>query len=254
MVMHIFRQEPETKRPETATVLVELPINEVFYETMWAKIAGMPFCCSGGTIGHIGGKLVFDATRRFWTSDVATAVPFVPATSMMQLCSEIVPSSRLYAGRPEWMYWAILQNLWQKQNNGSITKEMKAAEIKSEYLDTEKNVTQPFCAGPSYRVKMWFMSDKPSEQKAKAKKLGVQCFVDWIKDNDLGKITESADIPGSYSGFVHGYVLHPNFVAINSRLPDILTTANKELQARWDIVQPHTSGVKKIIDKVARGW
>ena len=254
MVMKYFGPQAEKERPSNAKVLIELPKDTVFYETMWAKIAGMPFCCSGGTIGHIGGKQIFEVTRKFWTSDVPTAVPFEPATSMMDLCLKVVPSSRLYAGRTEWMYWAILQNLFQKQNNGAIIKDMKSLETDVSWLDSEKNQTQPFWAGPSYRVKMWFLSDKPTPEKAKAKLLGVQNFVDFIKQQKLGTITESDDIPGSYSGFVHGYVLFPKFETIKLSLPTQLAIANKELQERWDTVRPHTSLKDKITDKVARGW
>lgn len=256
MVMKSFYEDkPLKKVPAKAKLLLEFPKDSILYENMWAKIAGMPFCCSGGTIGHIGGKKVFDSTRKFYTTDVpAISTPFVPAESMMDLCFKIVPNNRLFAAPTDWMYWAIMQNIYNKQVNGQMELLMKADVIDKDWLDTEKNTTQPFWAGPSYKVKMWFMSDKPTEEKANRQLLGIQNFVAWIKALDLGTITETGDIPGSYSGFVHGYVLFPNFDHIKIRLPKALKAANDELQARWDIIAPHVSVVNKITDKVARGW
>jgi hypothetical protein len=120
-------------------------------------------------------------------------------------------------------------------------------------LDVEQNPLQKFWAGPGYRVKMWFLADKPALNQNNAP-MRVDDFLTWIMKNKLGRVTKSPLIPGSYAGEVYGAVLHPDFKKIYLRLPRVLKEANSELEARWKKIEPHMKGVKLNTDKVAMKW
>lgn len=222
------------------------------YKTMWAQISGMADNCSAGVIGRLGGQILHNTEREIKTTDMGgCSNSFYTSTSFNQLVLEVMPSNRVFAGPPEWLFWMILEDIKKKYENGIHTPKLKPKSVKEGQFDFEKNPYHKFWAGPSYQVKMWFMSDKVGIQVNGSCR--VNAFVEFIRNNKLGYILESKPITASYSGEVTGTIFTPDVAKLKVRIPKELAAANKLLEARWAQVAKYKTS-KTVIDKVGQLW
>lgn len=244
------------KTSETPEVILKLPLtlSTPLYKTMWAQISGMADCCSGGVIGRLGGMIMHASEANITEADMKTcSTPYTKSDTFHALVLGLMPKNRVFAGPPEWLFWLVLEDILQKYNTGKHTPALKPSNVTAVQFDFEKNPYHKFWAGPSYRVKMWFMSDKVGiigNQYCR-----VNAFREYIQKHKLGYIIESKPITASYSGMVTGMVFTPNPQKIGKGITKQLQIANDTLQERWEKVQQYkTSGISTIIDKVAQKW
>jgi hypothetical protein len=222
---------------------------------MWAQISGMADCCGAGVIGRLSGLPLKDEV--LFEIDLPTLTePYKEFKSMRSYVMDFLPTNRLWAGPPEWLHWAILEDLLQKKESGHHTPQIKAKSIASNVFDFEENTYHKFWAGPSYKVQLWFITDRVHDKyMSHPKELACIAFIDFIENNNLGKIWRSESVPGSYGKQqLIGAILHPNYSKIASQLPSIVKLANEEMESRWKEIETLTKNISPIKDKVACQW
>lgn len=240
----------KVQKTDTTPPIFELPTP--VYKSLWAQISGMADNCSAGVIGRLGGQMVHSSERQIFSHDMKLcSKPYYPCTTFKQLVLELMPSNRVFAGPPEWLFWMVLEDITRKYSTGVHTPKLKPSNVKEGQFDFEKNPYHKFWAGPGYRVKMWFMSDKVGIQTNGHCR--VNAFVEFIRKNKLGYILESKPITASYSGEVTGTIFTPDVAVLKTRIPKELITADKLLEARWKKVAKYRTS-KTITDKVAKLW
>lgn len=236
-------------------IIFKFPVGQKFFTAMWAQISGMADCCGAGVIGRLSGQYILHPSFR--ESDIPTLlVPFKSIKTLKEYITVLLPSNKLFAGTSDWLHWAILEDLLYKATVGRHTPQLKADSINSNTFDFENNSYHKFWAGPGYKVKMWFLTDRVAgSYMSHADELRVIAFIDFIKKNNLGELWESGDCPGSYGiQKLRGYIFLPNFTKIRKKLPNVINTVNTELAQRWETILPHIKNSSKITDKVARQW
>jgi len=227
------------------------PPSKPLYKNMWAQISGMADCCSGGVIGRLGGQILHSTENVITEQDMKVcSTPYTTSATFKELILEKMSQNRAFAGPPAWLFWMVLEDVLNKYYNGIHTPKLKADNIEERTFDFEKNPYHKFWAGPGYRVKMWFLSDKVDIESNKYCR--VNAFVNFIQKKNLGYILESKPIKASYSGEVTGMIFHPDATALRIRIPKELAIANKELVKRWAVLAPYTT--ESLKDKVAMKW
>lgn len=225
---------------------------EPLFKSLWAQVSGMADNCSCGVVGRLGGQMLHKTESYITKEDMKTCSNEpVPALTFKELVLTIMPSNRAFAGPPEWLFWMVLEDLRKKYTSGTHTPELKPDCVSPVTFDFERNPYHKFWAGPSYRVKMWFMSDKVGITINKTCR--VNSLVQFIKDNKLGYIVTSKPIAASYSGQVVGSIFTPDVQKLEKLLPKELKIANKLLVDRWKKIKKYKTG-RTIMDKVAMKW
>lgn len=236
-------------------IILQLPhtMNKPLYKTMWAQISGMADNCSAGVIGRLGGQIIHESESRITVLDMKNcSQKYKVSNSFRHLVLELMPQNRVFAGPPEWLFWLVLEDVVQKYTTGVHTPTLKPASVSKVTFDFEKNPYHKFWAGPGYRVKMWFMSDKVGIQGNKFCR--VNSFRDFVKKGKLGYIIESKPIKASYSGEVTGMIFTPDCGKITQQIGKELKIANEILKGRWDKVKQYKNHSTITSDKVAQKW
>ena len=236
-----------------ASVILTVPYKDAF-TAMWGQISGMADCCGAGVIGRLSGQKLHSPN---FTTDMLPTIgaKYVPIKSMREYIINVLPSNKLYAGPPEWLHWAIVEDLVEKKTRGKHTPQIKAKSVATHAFDFENNPYHKFWAGPAYKVQMWFLTDRNGKYMGHHESICVNAFIKFIKRHQLGKLWLSDAIPGAYGDqTLWGGVYHPAYSRIEERLVGVLDEVNAELMGRWIMVQPFTKGVKQVKDKVAKQW
>ena len=238
----------------TNNILLELDPKQDHFTAMWGQISGMADCCGAGVIGRLSGQKLHSPV---FTKDMLPVLgeAYVPVKSMREYIITTLPANKLYAGSPEWLHWAIVEDLLQKKTMGKHTPQIKAKSVEKHAFDFENNPYHKFWAGPSYKVQMWFLTDRIGKYMSHHESICVNAFMIFLHRHQLGDVWKSGDIPGSYgSQKLWGAIYHPAYSRIEERLVGVLEEVNKELSERWEAIKPVTKGVKQVKDKVAKQW
>ena len=228
---------------------------KISFTAMWAQISGMADCCGAGVIGRLSG--IKNQHISLEESDASTITePYKKFASMKDYIMVELPRNKLFAGPPEWLHWAIVEDLLTKQKSGVHTPQIKAPGVAKGTFDFENNPYHKFWAGPAYKVEMWFITDRFGAYMGHHQDICCSAFMDFVHKYQLGDVWKSGEIPGAYgSQKLWGAIYHPAYSRIEERLVGVVQQANNELKERWAEVQPYTQSVKqKIKDKVAKIW
>ena len=234
-------------------VLITLP-DTTYFSAMWAQISGMADCCGAGVIGRMSGNQ-FRVKRL--SVDMVPTLGKKPneIKSMRQYIMKELPRNKLSSGPPEWLHWAIVEDLVSKKESGVHTMQIKAEEVDLVTFDFEKNDYHKFWAGPGYKVQMWFLTDRYGKYMGHHESICVNAFMKFLKRHQLGKVWRSDQIPGSYGNQkLWGAVYHPAYSQIQERLVGVIEEVNTELTARWKAIEPYVDKSTQVKDKVARQW
>jgi len=224
------------------------------FSAMWGQISGMADCCGAGVIGRLAG--VEQKINDLYESDAPTITePYKKFGSMRDYIMKELPRNRLFAGPPEWLHWAIVEDLLSKKQSGVHTPQIKAETVDMHKFDFEGNQYHKFWAGPSYKVEMWFITDRDGKYMSHHESICCSAFLEFLRKNQLGDIWKSGAIPGAYGQQkLWGAVYHPAYTRIEERLTKQISEVNAELQKRWNKVAPYVQNVKPVKDKVAKQW
>lgn len=235
-------------------VIFKFPKDQRLFTAMWAQISGMADCCGAGVIGRLAG--ILQPNSELTMNNAGTLKEeYKKFTSMRDYVMLQLPRNQLFAGPPEWLHWAICEDLLSKKETGIHTPKIKAEAVQNTKFDFEANPYHKFWAGPSYRVQMWFITDRQGKYMSHAEDIACKAFVRFLEERDLATIWKSGPIPGAYGmQKLWGAVIHPNYDKIRDCLPDKIKEANEVLEARWKEVAPQITAVARIKDKVARKW
>lgn len=226
----------------------------VNFTAMWGQFSGMADCCGAGVIGRLSG--ITTTAPSLCVTDAPTITKEYKAfTTMKDYIVTLLPSNKLFAGPAEWLHWAIVEDLVRKKESGVHTPQLKAASVDKNKFDFESNTYHKFWAGPSYKVQMWFITDRYGKYMGHHEDICCNAFMEFVHRHQLGDVWKSGKIPGSYgSQQLWGAVYHPAYSRIKERLAIEIPKINKELNERWKKVAPHVVGTKPIKDKVAKSW
>jgi hypothetical protein len=224
------------------------------FTAMWGQISGMADCCGAGVIGRLSG--IKQNRTELLESDAPTITePYKKFTSMRDYIMLQLPRNQLFAGKAEYLHWAIVEDLLSKKESGVHTPQIKAAGVDKHKFDFEGNPYHKFWAGPGYKVQMWFITDRFGKYMSHHQELCCNAFMDFIHKYQLGKVWKSDKIPGSYgTQELWGAVYHPAYSRIEERLAKVIAEANKEMEERWKKVAPFVKGTKAVKDEVAKKW
>lgn len=237
----------------TDKVLVTLP-DSTHFHAMWAQISGMADCCGAGVIGRMSGQKLH---KNEFTESMVPTLGTKPqmVTSMRQYIMQELPRNKLFAGPPEWLHWAIVEDLMDKKISGKHTPQIKAKSVDDIAFDFEKNTYHKFWAGPGYKVQMWFLTDRNGKYMGHHESICVNAFMVFLHRHQLGEVWKSGDIPGSYGKQkLWGAIYHPAYSRIEERLKGVLEEVNTELQARWEAISSYVDTKTQVKDKVAKQW
>lgn len=223
------------------------------FTAMWGQISGMADCCGAGVIGRLSGIM---ARTNLKESDAPTLkAKYNEFKSMRDYIMLELPRNKLFAGPPEWLHWAIVEDLVSKKMTGVHTPQIKAGDVNKGTFDFENNPYHKFWAGPGYKVQMWFITDRYGKYMGHHESICCNAFMEFVRKNQLGDVWKSDKIPGSYgSQQLWGAIYHPAYNRIQERLEKVIVEVNQELKERWLKIQPSVSLVAAIKDKVAKKW
>ena len=237
----------------TSKAIFKFP-QKIKFNAMWGQISGMADCCGAGVIGRLSGTL---ETRDVLYMDDASILKekYKKFTSMRNYIMCELPRNILFSGPPEWLHWAIVEDLLTKKTIGLHTPQIKAPSINTQDFDFENNTYHKFWAASTYKVQMWFITDRIGAYMNHHEEICCNRFLEFISKYNLGDVWKSTKIPGSYGRQkIWGAIYHPNFIKIAEQLPKVISDANKELEHRWETILPHLKDVPTITDKIAKKW
>ena len=226
----------------------------IHFSAMWGQISGMADCCGAGVIGRLSGAQFHPA--ELLESDAPTmTAEYQEFKSMRDYIQLQLPRNKLFSGPPEWLHWAIVEDLLSKKLTGQHTPQIKAADVNLNTFDFENNPYHKFWAGQGYKVQMWFITDRIGKYMGHHETICCNAFMDFIHKHQLGDVWKSGKIPGSYgTQMLWGAIYHPAYSRIEERLQKVIAKTNKELKARWEEVQPFVKKASKVTDEVAMKW
>ena len=224
------------------------------FTAMWGQISGMADCCGAGVIGRLSGVQMHPT--ELVQSDAPTLTEeYKPFTSMRDYIQIQLPRNKLFAGPPEWLHWAIVEDLLSKKTCGKHTPQIKAESVELKTFDFEDNPYHKFWAGQGYKVEMWFITDRVGKYMGHHETICCNAFMDFIHKYQLGDVWKSGKIPGSYgTQMIWGAVYHPAYTRIAERLEKVIAKTNKELKARWEEIAPFVKDAASVDDEVAKKW
>ena len=237
----------------TSKVIFKFP-QEIKFNAMWGQISGMADCCGAGVIGRLSGTIENRKTLHSTDASILKE-KYKKFTSMRNYIMIELPRNVLFSGPPEWLHWAVVEDLLAKKTTGLHTPQIKAANTDEYTFDFENNIYHKFWAGPAYKVQMWFITDRIGIYMNHHGEICCDAFIKFIDKYNLGDVWKSSQIPGSYgSQKLWGAIYHPNYIEIEKQLPKVISDVNTELKNRWETILPYLKDSPSVTDKVAKKW
>ena len=235
--------------------LYKFPTDDSLFTAMWAQFSGLADCCGGGVIGRISGVKMTQTAVSHADAEIL-GYPHKPFKNMAEYIEKVLPNNRLFAGPAKYLYWAVLEQMMLKANEGHCLDRLKADSVEEGIFDFEYNARHDWWAGDGFNVQMWVTADKTNgTYMGHPADLRVNTFLDFVEEHDLCTTTRSHECPSSYgNNTLQITVLNPNLPKIMIGLEATIAEANKMCAERWAIVKDEAEKHPAIKDKVAQTW